>query len=82
MRAGLVLLSPLGFATCGGNVNLGGIYFPPWMACLIGGGIVAYAASRFLEEQVFDYDPRYFAWAFLPLTALVSFALWWAFVRV
>ena len=42
---------------------------------------LAYAATRLLERHVFDYDPRYFAWAFLALTILFSVGLWAAFAR-
>ncbi len=68
-------------AGCGGNVNLLGIYFAPWMACAAGGAILAYAATRLLERHLFDYDPRYFAWAFLALTILFSVGFWAAFAR-
>lgn len=77
-----VLLSCTSVAACGGNVNIAGIYFAPWMACVAGGGLVAYAATRLLERHLFDYDPRYFAWAFLPLTVLFAFAFWLAFAHV
>lgn len=73
-RPGLFALAPL--AGCGGNVNLFGIYFAPWMACVAGGAVLGYAGTRLLERHLFDYDPRYFAWTFLALTALFSFAFW------
>ena len=73
----VALLSAL--AGCGGNVNLFGIYFAPWMACMAGGTVLAYAATRLLERHLFDYDPRYFAWAFLALTILFSVGFWAAF---
>ena len=69
-------------AGCGGNINLGGIYFAPWMACVMAGALGSYAATRLLERHLFDYDPRYFAWVFLPLTVLLAFVLWFFFVRV
>jgi hypothetical protein len=75
----IVLASQL--TGCGGNVNLFGIYFAPWMACVAGGAIAGYATTRLLERYVFDYDPRYFAWAFLALTILFSFVLWFVWVR-
>lgn len=65
-----------------GNLDLFGIYFAPWMGCVAGGAVFGYLATRALERLVFDYDPRYFAWAFLALTVLFSFAFWLAFVRV
>jgi hypothetical protein len=78
----LVLLLSLAAERDDGNINVAGIYFAPWMACVVGGAVAGYAAARVLERHLFDYDPRYFAWAFLPLTVLFSFALWLAFVRV
>ena len=80
-RALLLLLTTATATACGGNVNLGGIYFAPWMACVMGGAVGAYTATRLLERHLFDYDPRYFAWAFLPLTAVLAFALWFVFAR-
>jgi len=62
-------------------VNIFGIYFAPWMACVAGGAVLAYAATRLLERYLFNYDPRYFAWVFLALTVLASFAFWLAWVR-
>jgi hypothetical protein len=79
--SGLVLVVLL-LSGCAGNLDIGGIYFAPWMACVGGGAVLAYPATRLLERHLFDYEPRYFAWAFLPLTALFSFAFWLAFVRV
>ena len=79
LRAGLIALVLL--AGCAGNVNLFGIYFAPWMACVAGGAVLGYAVTRLLERVLFDYDPRYFAWAFLALTVLFSFAFWLACVR-
>lgn len=75
------LALPLVLPGCGGNVNVFGIYFAPWIACVAGGAAVAYAATRLLERHVFDYDPRYFAWAFLALTILFSVGFWSAFAR-
>ena len=51
------------------------------MACVAGGAIAGYATTRLLERYVFDYDPRYFAWAFLALTILFSFVFWFLWVR-
>src|SRR5262249_10087495 len=76
-----LLLSLAALPACGGNVNIAGISFAPRMACVVGGAAVAYPVTRLLERHLFDYDPRYFAWAFLPLTAIVSFGFWLAFVR-
>lgn len=72
---------PVTLSGCGGNVNLFGIYFAPWMACVAGGALLGYVATRLLERHVFDYDPRYFAWAFLALTILFAFGFWFAAVR-
>jgi YtcA family len=74
-------LLPVTVSGCGGNVNLFGIYFAPWMACVAAGALFGYAATRLLERHVFDYDPRYFAWTFLALTVLFSFGFWLAVVR-
>jgi len=82
MRQFGLRLSLATVAGCAANVNIGGIYFAPWMACVGGGAVLGYAATRLLERHLFDYDPRYFAWAFLPLTVLFSFAFWLVFVRV
>lgn len=76
-----LLLSLATVAACGGNVTVGPIYFAPWMACVAGGALGGYAVTRLLEEHLFDYDPRYFAWAFLPLTAVFSFTFWFVFAR-
>ena len=77
----LKIALPLVLSACGGNVNVFGIYFAPWMACVAGGAVLGYALTRLLERQLFEYDPRYFAWAFLALTGLFSFAFWFAWVR-
>jgi hypothetical protein len=71
----------LALAGCGGNVNVFGIYFAPWMACVMAGALLGYAVTRLLERHLFDYDPRYFAWAFLALTALFSLAFWFIGAR-
>lgn len=80
-RAAALAASAALLAGCGGNVNLFGIYFAPWMACVAGGALVSYAATRLFERYLFDYDPRYFAWTFLALTVLFSFAFWFTAVR-
>lgn len=78
-RAALLGLLPL--AGCDGNVIIAGIYFAPWLACVALGAGLALAGTRLLQSHVFDYDERYFAFAFLPLTALFAFALWFVFAR-
>lgn len=74
-------LALLLLAGCDGNVIISGIYFAPWLACVALGAALALAGTRLLQAHVFDYDERYFAFAFLPLTILFAFALWFVFAR-
>lgn len=53
-----------------------GVSFAPWMACTLGGALIAYVLARVLEARVFAYDARYFVWTFLALATLCSIALW------
>ncbi len=66
---------------CTGNVIIGGIYFAPWIACVLAAVVPAYVLTRICEARLFEYNPRYFAWTFLPLTIIFSVAFWWAFAR-
>jgi hypothetical protein len=75
------LLTIVSVPGCGGNVIISGIYFAPWIACLAAAVVPAYLLTRLFEARLFDYDPRYFAWTFLPLTVIFSVAFWFVFAR-
>jgi len=66
---------------CTGNVIVSGIYIAPWIACVVAAVAPAYLLTRLLEARLFNYDPRYFAWTFLPLTILFSIGFWFVFAR-
>jgi hypothetical protein len=46
------------------------------MGCAALGALAGYLLARLLEARLFAYDPRYFVWTFLALSALCSIALW------
>jgi hypothetical protein len=66
---------------CSGNIHLGGIYFPPWMGCVLVAATLSIPAVRWVESRWFAGNPSFFVWLWLPATVLISVILWFAVVK-